>query len=80
MDWELANKLVVFKDFLAQQLATRRGKNVGALVLTGEPLTRERLMGGTYERSLPAIWFLNPYANTRIQLPANFWQSVSQTK
>lgn len=80
MDWELANKLVVFKVFLAQQLTTRRGKNVGALVLTGEPLTGERWTGQVYERSLPAIWFLNPCTNPPIQLPASFQQAVSQTK
>ena len=80
MDWELVNKLAVFKVFLAQQLSTRRGKNVGALVLTGEPLIGERWTGRAYERSLPAIWFLNPYANPQVQLPANFLQSVSQTK
>ena len=80
MDWELANKLVVFKVFLEQQLSTRRGKDVGALFLTGEPLTRERWTGGVYEKNLPAIWFLNPYANPKVQLPANFGQSVSQTK
>jgi len=80
MDWAVANRLVPFKDFLAQQLATRRGKNVGALVLTGEPLTGERWMGGAYERSLPAICYVNPYANKRIQLPPDFWQSISQTK
>ncbi len=80
MDWEEANKLAVFKVFLEQQLKTRRGKNVGALVLTGEPLTGERWTGYSYERSLPAIWFLNPHANPQVQLPASFHLSVNQTK
>jgi hypothetical protein len=79
MDWEEANKLLVFKVFLEQQLKTRRGKNVGALVLTGEPLAGERWTGHVYERSLPYIWFPNPHANPQVQLPANFQLSVNQT-
>ena len=80
MDWEVANKLAVFKIFLEQQLKTRRGKNVGALVLTGEPLTRDRWTGYVYERSLPAIWFFNAHSNLQVQLSATFQLSVSQTK
>ena len=79
MDWEESNKSVVFMFFLEQQLKTRRGKNVGVLVLTGEPLTRERWTGHVYERSLPAIWFINPHANPQVQLPASFQLSFKQT-
>jgi len=80
MDWEVAGKLAGFKIFLEQQLKARRGKNVGALVLTGEPLTTERWTGHVFERSLPAIWFLNPYANPQVQLPASFQLLINQTK
>lgn len=72
MDWEVANKLEGFKRFLEQQLTTRKGKDVGVLVLTGEPLTTERWTGHVYERSLPAIWFINSHVNPSVRLPTDF--------
>lgn len=72
MHWELANKSVYFKAFLEQQLKTKAGTNIGALVLTGEPFTGERWTGHIFERSLPAIWFINPYANLKAKLPSDF--------
>jgi len=42
MHWEEANKPTSFKVFLEEQLKAPAGRNVGALVLTGEPFTTER--------------------------------------
>jgi len=72
MHWEEANRSASFKAFLEEQLKTPAGRNVGALALTGEPFTAERWTGHIFERSLPAIWFRNSYANPQVQLPSGF--------
>ena len=70
MHWESADKSIPFKAFLERQLNTRAGKNIGALVLSGEPSPDERWTGHTFEKSLPAIWFINPNANLKAKLPS----------
>jgi len=72
MDWEVANKLRGFTLFLEKILQQGRGKNVGVLILSGEPLSSERWTGQVYERTLPKIQYINPYANPSVMIPANF--------
>jgi len=72
MDWGMVIRLPAFKSFLDRQLETRQGKNVGALVLTGEPLSNDRWTGEVFQRNLPALWFRNPHSNPQVSLPPDF--------
>ncbi len=72
MHWETASKSGPLRAFLEQQLSTKAGRNIGALVLSGEPFTGERWTGHISERSLPAIWFMNPHASLKAKLPSDF--------
>lgn len=72
MHWEMVNKSDPFESFIDQQLKTKAGTNIGALVLTGEPFTANRWTGDVFAKNLPALWYINPHANLKTKLPPGF--------
>jgi len=72
MYWELADKLRGFTTFLEKILQQGRGKDVGVLILSGEPLSSERWTGQVYERRLQKRQYINPYANPSVRVPVSF--------